>query len=463
MTTLRYRGVRGARIDRNPLALLGVVLLFSIATVTNAQVPQSPLLLDILDINLGLGEQIAGGFVGVGARAMGMGGAHVAAVNDGSALFWNPAALTRVRRTEFLGGLAQLKSSPTTTVDAGTQRTSDVSSSFTRLNSVVIAAPYPVYRGGMTFAFGATRPDDYAYRSLREGRIPFNGKQYDLDDSIRKEGGIRQYAIGMGLEVSPSVSVGGSFVWYRGTVDIRRDITFDEVTTSILPDELEGLYKENTTIAGFMTTLGATAQLPHDLTIGLVATPPVTYRIEGTWAQKYEEAIGEYVDDYPYKQYSTEYAIKAPWRIGTGFSWSTYALSISGDVWYQDWTQARYTDGSPFDEVAEINEDSYFEDRYDSVVRWHVGMEALIPWIGTMARAGYYSDPDPFSGPALESGEDVVYNNSAGFVTLGLGWLIDDTVALDLAYITGGDEVSNWFVREERSTSRLISTIAFRF
>ena len=36
--------------------------------------------------------------IGVGARAMALGGAYTAAVDDATALYWNPAAMTRVRR-----------------------------------------------------------------------------------------------------------------------------------------------------------------------------------------------------------------------------------------------------------------------------------------------------------------------------------------------------------------------------
>jgi hypothetical protein len=34
--------------------------------------------------------------IGVGGRALGMGGAHVALVNDATAGYWNPGALARI-------------------------------------------------------------------------------------------------------------------------------------------------------------------------------------------------------------------------------------------------------------------------------------------------------------------------------------------------------------------------------
>lgn len=40
--------------------------------------------------------------IGVGSRAIGMGGAFVATANDASALYWNPAGLARLERSELL-------------------------------------------------------------------------------------------------------------------------------------------------------------------------------------------------------------------------------------------------------------------------------------------------------------------------------------------------------------------------
>jgi len=50
-------------------------------------------------------ETSTGNFYGIGARAMGMGGAHIASVLDGTALIYNPAALSRIRRIELSNSL----------------------------------------------------------------------------------------------------------------------------------------------------------------------------------------------------------------------------------------------------------------------------------------------------------------------------------------------------------------------
>src|SRR4030042_2570855 len=50
-------------------------------------------------------EASAGNFFGIGARAMGMGGAQIATANDASGLVYNPARLAKVKRIEFSGGM----------------------------------------------------------------------------------------------------------------------------------------------------------------------------------------------------------------------------------------------------------------------------------------------------------------------------------------------------------------------
>ena len=53
-------------------------------------------------------------YFGIGARAMGMGGTAISIVDDGTALYWNPAGLARIRATELTATLSHEKAKATT-------------------------------------------------------------------------------------------------------------------------------------------------------------------------------------------------------------------------------------------------------------------------------------------------------------------------------------------------------------
>jgi hypothetical protein len=46
-------------------------------------------------------EMVVGNDAGVGARAMGMGGAYTAVSDDAAAIYYNPAGLAQMRRIEW--------------------------------------------------------------------------------------------------------------------------------------------------------------------------------------------------------------------------------------------------------------------------------------------------------------------------------------------------------------------------
>ena len=46
--------------------------------------------------------------IGVGARALGMGGAYTALADDANALYWNPAGLSKLEQREFTASHAEM-------------------------------------------------------------------------------------------------------------------------------------------------------------------------------------------------------------------------------------------------------------------------------------------------------------------------------------------------------------------
>jgi hypothetical protein len=107
---------------------------------------------------------------GVGARAMGMGQAHVAVCDDVSAVYYNPAALAHVRRIEVSAGFSHL-SDEWQTDFYGTRTTSQLGS--TKLSSLALAYPFPAYRGSLVFGVAYNRTKNLDSDYMREGYNPY--------------------------------------------------------------------------------------------------------------------------------------------------------------------------------------------------------------------------------------------------------------------------------------------------
>src|SRR5512144_1772254 len=59
---------------------------------------------------------------GVGARALGMGGAYNGVASDFSAIYWNPAGLAQMTRAEFSAGLSYLNTKDDGTLTDAAER-----------------------------------------------------------------------------------------------------------------------------------------------------------------------------------------------------------------------------------------------------------------------------------------------------------------------------------------------------
>lgn len=105
--------------------------------------------------------------IGVGARALGMGGAYTALADDANALYWNPAGLSKLEKREFTASHAELFES-------------------TRLDFLAYA--HPTGRG--TFAAGLT----YLSQGKLEGRDGMGRRTagYDASDAALSLGYARK-------------------------------------------------------------------------------------------------------------------------------------------------------------------------------------------------------------------------------------------------------------------------------
>ena len=123
----------------------------------------------VLGVTPGMAQEeifFMGEELGVGSRAMGMGGAYVGVAEDYTAIYWNPAGLGQLRRMEVNVGFSHNKFVNTATFLGNETKTEDT---FSRLNSIGITIPVPTYQGSLVFGVGYNKVRDYDNRFKIEG------------------------------------------------------------------------------------------------------------------------------------------------------------------------------------------------------------------------------------------------------------------------------------------------------
>ena len=399
-------------------------------------------------------EMTAGNFFGIGARAMGMGGAHIASVLDGSALYYNPAALAKIRRIEMQAGISHQSLDNQTDGISGfySEGFGDISQNNTRLNCLNLSIPYPTYRGSLVFAFGLNRVKsfDQAFRHV----IP---DEADTDKTVYAEesesGSLYALSAGAGIDISPKVSVGASLNYYFGKDDYYWDYREENIDTYIhFRDNIEDSYQGISAKMGFLVTPG------NRVKFGLTVESPVYYNIDEEFVQRTQSRGTN--DDIQAGRY--EYDLRTPFKLGAGIAVNLNYLQLSADINYADWSQMEYQD----DPLLE-SENLYIDNFYRDALGFSIGAEYLIPRVGLKLRAGFMSDPLPW-----DYGIDISTNRLAGrkviddrrFFTFGAGYLIDRIMTLDIAVVFGGykfEDVSTNIV-EDYDLTRMYITTGFR-
>ena len=153
-------------------------------------------------------DVLIGKFFGVGARAMGMGGAFVAVADDYSALFWNPAGLAQIHRLELSGSLSHERYTNETAFYGNGVNDSQ---SKTRLNALGFTYPVPTVRGSLVLSAGYNRVSSFDGLMTMAGyRTP---TQF-ADAWETESGGLGMWSFGGAMDVSPSLSFGATLdIW----------------------------------------------------------------------------------------------------------------------------------------------------------------------------------------------------------------------------------------------------------
>ncbi len=402
-------------------------------------------------------------FFGINARSMAMGQTGIASSIDGSGIIYNPACLARIRRLEVAGGFSHLRLENTTDYESGRYpgyvseiNTGERDLTKTHLDALSVTVPVPTYRGSLVWALGVHRVKNFDRTLELKLRDAAGATNYFEEEQIETEsGGIYAWSAAGAIELSPQLAVGAAFHVYSGKAKYSAQYNLDSVgnAVSYFVDDVSSIESDHLGVSG---TVGFTYQASPYLTIGAVIETPSFWNVEEESrydaVEIYDTLTSDYYWEYEYGDAgSTEYNMRHPFSFGIGAALTHEQLNLALDVKYTDWSQFEYTDEFSQDLNAVIQE------HYKEVLAVGFGAEYVFPDQGVSLRAGAYYDPLPFPAEYIEKDRQ--------YFTLGIGFLIDRVMTIDLAAVLGGYTIKYLDplpYTEEYKTRRIYLTMGYR-
>ncbi len=405
---------------------------------------------------------------GVGARALGLGGAFLAVADDYSALYWNPAGLAQLRYNELSIGLSGLFNG----TDANFLSTSAHS---TTTNQVVdqIGLVYPVpMRSGSALAFGigfnriadftrlwtfgAVNPTssivsydtrtttDFAnsipYMAYLAGYVngvpttPITGGLRQSGD-VDVRGGLNAFSIGGGGELAEGLFLGATINIYTGEYNYSRIYRESDVnnvynqidtvnwTTSDLYEYAQTDTVE-TSITGIGGTIGLLYDFNHQGAFGLTFTFPSSFHMSRN-AHTAAQASFDNGDRTSLLTYVShdDYDVTTPMTFGGGLSWRpVQGLIVAGSGQFIDYSQVELSSGGYYNGYS-----APLRENFRSTYAYQIGAEYKVPVINIGVRAGYFFAQAPYTALAANDG-------TKGF-SVGASVVLAQRGVLELAYV----------------------------
>lgn len=380
-----------------------------------------------------------------GARAAAMGGAQIAAGSDGSALWYNPALLTRIRSAEISGTLTHQRF--TNKTDFIGIAVPEANLNNTSLGGLWAMFPVPTERGGLTLGLSVNRVRNFD-RIFRYATGPawsanplaVTGYGGGEDEN----GSLWAWSFGGAIEISPRSSVGLSLEIYDGHDEFA---SFFDSTNVANDYRLQFSHNINDDYTGVSGKAGVSYNAANWLNIGLLVGFPTSLSIDQTSDDFQRDNFDSFEDHF-----SASYRYTLPFWFGAGAEVSLRELTLATDINYRDYTQLKYWRGLP--DLSEA--DRLVKRWYNDDVSYHLGAEYYVRPADLRLRAGYFRQPIPFKGfPVTEQPR---------FFTLGAGLLIDRTVNVDLAFLTGSWERKDPSLGtvEKYDVQRFLVTFSYR-
>ena len=351
--------------------------------------------------------------------------APAAMVSDVTALVYNPAGLSRVKRRNATISYGWRSQDYDYTFGGQSQTsTSDASGP----GIVGVAFPIPVLRGSLVPAASVHR----AFSSERVLRYRGLNVPDGRDDTyfLQQSGATYAYTLGVSVDISGTFSLGGSLSFLDGNIDVLRQYEYQphvpqpQTRTFVLDSAA-------LQVTGVVGRLGLELYAHRHLQLAVVLTSRQPLDVNGTRVREVTTQVDNDVGSFTRETTapSTEYVL--PYRVDAALAMPWGPVSVAAQAGYSDWTQATI-DGH----TVSIQRG---EAVLRSVVDLRGGVEWSTPVRGLRVRGGIAHargalsflqadrvDEDRLERIASESGRTRV--------SLGAGLLVGERITVDAAY-----------------------------
>ena len=386
--------------------------------------------------------------LGVGARALGMGGAFLARADDATAASWNPAGLSYLRRPEvsLVGNYLSANSS------VGLDRTEGTASTLDFL-----AVTYPLSHGGSAGSVQLSYQRAIPFDSHRVTTTPDVTRTYD------SSGGFDVFAFGLGFKVARTVRVGGTLNRWTNGYEQSFERTPRRRVNRLDQFDLDA----------WNVNLGVIWSPIEELNLGLVGKTPFTADVV---LDRYRKDFVSQEDGAPdltteNANSSSDVRLEFPGAWGVGASWRPRStFTAAADYTRTYWSKARIRNyftllplppgGTPgptntFDSLVWPNVEA--DSQADSIqIRLGVEYVLIRSRVKVPLRAGYVNDQQYTKDFA---GEAPHFNA----LTAGTGLILGSTL-FDVAYqYQWGSYTAVGGAPYSAKTHRLYASVIYRW
>lgn len=320
----------------------------------------------------------------IGPKALGMGGAFVGVANDLTAIYWNPAGLSKVEGTNFMLFATDI-------IPIGTYKFNypdfgiDIDAKM-KTNHYISPNFFANYSTGQwSFGLGIYVPAGLGAEWDGSELLPLsNGVQQEWLSKIA----VINISPAASYKVSDRFSIGLAVNIFYGMFDMKRPANlYDPIVTSFQ-------YEEESTGIGYGVTLGTLIKLHEKVDLGLTFRTKTDVSMSGAAKNKMFGLMGAATES------DFDRDVSWPLWFGAGLAFRPAEnLTVAIDAQYSQWSESStqfvtdYKDPN-WKAAMEAKGENILELNWEDATQIRMGAEYLIT-PNLPLRLGYYRDPAP--------------------------------------------------------------------